>query len=353
MTAGEDAAVAKADTDLRWGIVGVGDMGANIARSVMEHGFGAKVFDRRREPLDELSRLGAKVVSSLEELSQSANVISVVVVDDDQVRDVITTMIDTARAGTIFIVHSTVRPSTVIDLARLAQASEMDAMDAGVTGGPEKAEIGRLTLLIGGSNESVQRCSPLLEAMGANLFHLGPAGAGVAGKLVNNLLSIGGYALQLEAMDLARAYGIAEETATSFLVVGGGDSRGIRTWGRLDRIRRTHPVFGGTPHIYEHMSKDLREAAEAGAERATILPLAAVAGELLPRKMLRRDEMLGNTTADAPRCRGCHQDLAKPFREQGFHPECVDLPTAASSTSQTPQSRHPIQQEGNSERHRP
>ena len=301
-------------------------MGAKMARAVVEHGFEARVFDRRREPLDELADLGAKVASSLEELSRATNVISVVVVNDEQVRDVISTMIETAQAGTVFIVHSTVRPSTVIDLAVLAQSCGMDVVDAGVTGGPEKAELGRLTLLIGGSDESVRRCWPLLEAMGANLFHLGPPGAGVAGKLVNNLLSIGGYALQLEAMELARAYGIEEETATSFLVVGGGDSRGIRTWGRLDRIRRSHPVFGGTAHIYEHMSKDLREAAEAGAERGTILPLAAVAGEMLPRKMLRRDEMLGDTFAEAPRCRGCHQDLAKPFQEQGFHPECGDLP---------------------------
>lgn len=315
-----------ADAALRWGIVGVGDMGANIARSVIEHGFDAHVFDRRPEPLEELAHLGAKVASSLEELTHEANVISVVVVNDEQVRDVISTMIETAQTGTAFIVHSTVRPSTVIDLTEAARAAGMDVLDAGVTGGPEKAELGRLTLLIGGSDQTVRRCWPLLDAMGAHLFHLGPAGAGVAGKLVNNLLSIGGYALQLEAMELARAYGIEEDTATSFLVVGGGDSRGIRTWGRLDRIRRDHPVFGGTAHMYEHMSKDLREAAEAGAERGAILPLAAVAGELLPRKMLRRDELLGrHIITEVPRCRGCHQDLAKPYREQGFHPECADL----------------------------
>ena len=310
------------DTKLSWGIIGVGDMGASIARSVMKHGYSATVFDRRPEPLAELSARGARTAESLAEVSERSNVISVVVVDDAQVQEVVPELIEFAEPGTIFVIQSTVRPSTVIEMAAIARTAAMDVVDAAVTGGAEKASLGYLTLLIGGEKESVQRCWPIFEAMGANLFHLGPVGAGVAGKLINNLLSIGGYALQLEAMDLAKAYGIDEEAATSFLVVGGGDSRGIRTWGRLDRLRRTHPHFGGTAQMYEHMSKDLREAAMAAGERGVTLPLTAVAGELLPRKMLQRDLAVTNPPVDLPRCRECNQELALPFRDEGSHPEC-------------------------------
>jgi 3-hydroxyisobutyrate dehydrogenase-like beta-hydroxyacid dehydrogenase len=317
-------AVDDPEPELKWGIVGVGDMGASIARSVMKQGFGATVYDRRQEPLAELSELGGRVAGSLAELTQLSNVISVMVVDDDQVREVVSEMASSACPGTIFVIQSTVRPSTVIEAAAVSEAVAVQVVDAAVTGGAEKATLGRLTLLIGGDSEPVRRCWPIFEAMGANLFHLGPAGAGVAGKLVNNLLSIGGYALQLEAMDLARAYGIDEEVATSFLVVGGGDSRGIRTWGRLDRLRRTHPHFGGTSEMYQHMSKDLSEAAMAAGERGVTLPLTAVAGDLLPGKMLQRDLVIADSPLDLPRCTQCNQELALPFRAKGLHPECAD-----------------------------
>jgi len=68
--------------------------------------------------------------------------------------------------------------------------------------------------------------------------------------------------LQLEAMRLAAAYGISEDDATRFITVSAGDSRGIRTWGRLDRARRTH-MLAGTPAMYDLASKDVRNAAIA------------------------------------------------------------------------------------------
>jgi 3-hydroxyisobutyrate dehydrogenase-like beta-hydroxyacid dehydrogenase len=169
----------------------------------------------------------------------------------------------------------------------------------------------------------VRSCWPVLEIIGNDLFHVGPVGAGSAGKLVNNLLSLGTYLLQLEAMQLAKAYGIDEDSATSFLASSGGDSRGIRTWGRLDRIRRETRPDGGNPPMYALAAKDIRAAALAASSRSVLLPLAAVMGDLVGPKMAERDQAVSALGAPpTPRCNVCHQELAAPFRATGTHPEC-------------------------------
>lgn len=172
----------------------------------------------------------------------------------------------------------------------------------------------------------VRRCWRLLEAFGGDLFHLGPAGAGMAGKLVNNMLALGSNILQLEAMQLARAYGIGENDATRFIAVGTGDAQGVRTWGRYDRWRRGHRLFG-TPGFYNEYSKDMRYAAIAAGERKVTLPLAAGIGAMIPAKMWQRDEYLDAAGWDAgrPRCGICGLELSVAYHEAGVHPECRDL----------------------------
>lgn len=306
------------------GVVGCGDIGGSIAGCVSRAGFEPFVYDLRTEAVDALVDLGAVRSESLEDMARRADLISLAVFDDEQVSSVVETMIPHARPGAIFIVHSTVRPSTAVRLAEAAREAALDLIDAPVTGGPDKAKLGLLTVFVGGGDAAVERCTSLLQVIGSHVFHLGPPGAGSAAKLMNNLLALGGYALQLEAMQLGAAYGIDEDTATSFLVVGGGDSRGIRTWGSMDRFRRSHDRLAGTPEMYEYMSKDLREAAEAAGERGVILPLTASAGEILPRKLQQRDREF-QPTKEIPRCAGCDQELALPFRQVGVHPECRDL----------------------------
>jgi 3-hydroxyisobutyrate dehydrogenase-like beta-hydroxyacid dehydrogenase len=186
-------------------------------------------------------------------------------------------------------------------------------------------------VIVGGDEAAVRACWPLLGAFGQNLFHVGPAGAGNAGKLANrqtgkpanNLFSLGGNILQIEAMHLAAAYGISEDDATRFISVSSGDSRGIRTRGRLDRARRTHNL-AGTPAIYDLQSKDVQHAAIAAGERGVTLPVAAGIGAMMSDKLRQRDHDLerGGRLEDRPRCSVCDQELAGPYGASGAHPEC-------------------------------
>jgi 3-hydroxyisobutyrate dehydrogenase-like beta-hydroxyacid dehydrogenase len=304
------------------GIVGVGNMGGAIARSMLRGGFRLSAFDARPEAVHELADLGATAADSLASLAEKSDVISVVVVSDEQVRDVGRTIIDTAREGTVVLVHSTVRPSTVVDLAADAEPRGIRVLDVSVNGGNEKAGRGMLTLMVGGDDETVAYLHPLLESFGENIFHMGPVGSGVVAKLINNLIALGSYALQLEGMRLAAAYGLQEDMVATAVIASMGDNRGIRTWGRHDR-KRALRLAQGTDWS-ERMGRDLEEAAIAAGLHGITLPVTSVIADAMPSMLRRRDRELAarGPQEPIPLCEICGQELALPFRAAGTHPEC-------------------------------
>jgi 3-hydroxyisobutyrate dehydrogenase-like beta-hydroxyacid dehydrogenase len=319
-------------TDLTVGMVGLGDMGAAIAVSLLRNGVDLVAYDLRAEAVEKLVSQGARAASSLEAVAAECDVVILVVVDDKQVRAVVEGLLrEPGRLRTI-VVSSTVLPQTVVALGETAKGKGVELIDAPVSGGAEKASRGIITVLIGGPDEAVQRCWPIFEAFGKSLFHVGPLGSGSVAKLVNNLLSLGGCMLQLEAMQLAGAYGISEDAVTEFVAAGAGDSRSLRTWGRIDRNRRTH-TLAGTEAIYDVFSKDVKTAALAAGQRGVILPITATIGASMADKMRKRDAYLEEhgMTGPIPRCQICGQELAAPFRKAGVHPECAYDPEGQSA----------------------
>jgi 3-hydroxyisobutyrate dehydrogenase-like beta-hydroxyacid dehydrogenase len=308
------------------GIVGLGDMGAAIAKSILRGGFKLLAFDLRRQAVENLVALGAHAADSLQTLAQQCDVVCVVVVNDEQVNSVVGELFHTPGRMHTVIVSSTVLPSTMVDLAEKGREFNRHLIDAPVAGGGEKAALGLITVLAGGEQADVEWCWPILGAFGKNLFHVGPVGAGSAGKLVNNVLSLGGNILQLEAMQLAVAYGISEDMATTFLAVSGGDSRGIRTWGRLERSRRGH-TLSESGAIYEFCAKDVKSAAIAAGQRNISLPVTAGIGAMMVEKLKARDKAVeaAGLATPVPRCTICDHELAAPYRQAGVHPECTSL----------------------------
>ena len=311
---------------IRVGVVGLGDMGAGIAKAVLRS-FPLTVFDLRQKAVEQLVALGADGAASIEELADRCDAVIVVVVNDKQVEQVVRQILAHPGAVRSIIVSSTVQPATVTGLEAEAGKAGIEVIDAPVSGGAEKAAAGIITILIGGSDHAVERCRPILKAFGGTLFHLGPAGAGSAGKLITNMLSLGGYMLQLEVMQFAAAHGISEDAATEFLPTTTADSRGLRTWGRFDRMRQTH-TLAGTEGMYDIFSKDMKLAAAAAGRRGLVLPIVSAVSAMIVEKARARDRYLAarGETAPIPRCPVCTFELASPFREAGVHPECAGQP---------------------------
>ena len=305
------------------GVIGLGDMGAAIAAAVLQK-FPLVAFDIRPAAVEKLVAVGAQSARSVAEVAQLSDIIIILVVDDRQVTDVVGQILGNPGRTKYLVISSTVLPATCMSLGTQAKAAGLSVVDAPVSGGAEKASQGIITVLVGGEDAAVETCWPVLQSFGKHLFHLGPIGAGSAGKLITNLLTLGGNMLQLEAMQFASAHGITEDAVTAFLPLTTADSRGMRTWGRYDRMRRTH-TLAGTPAMYDIFSKDMKVAAKAAGQRGLVLPIVSAISAMIIEKAQARDEYLKaqGPTNPIPRCPICTLELAYPFREAGMHPECA------------------------------
>ena len=161
------------------GVVGVGDMGSGIARSIMRAGFPLVVLDRRAEAVEKLVADGASSADDLAMLARACDVVFLVVVSDEQVKEVAGALLEAGGRIKTIVVCSTVLPETVIQLGEQATLSGVALVDAPVSGGAEKSSLSALTIIIGGAQADVERCQVLFEAMGSHIFHVGPIGPAV------------------------------------------------------------------------------------------------------------------------------------------------------------------------------
>jgi 3-hydroxyisobutyrate dehydrogenase-like beta-hydroxyacid dehydrogenase len=199
-----------------------------------------------------------------------------VVPDDSAIREVLTSTPGLlARLGPkqLVLVHSTVLPARVRDLAGLLRRAGAGFLDVPVSGGAERASRGELTVFAGGSEQDLRTAAPLLDAVGREVFHLGPVGAGAATKLANQLVMFGALSSLYEALTLTDANGVAESDVLSALSTGTADTWVGRNWGFFDRTADDYNR-AGVPQESRPWRKDLEELADAARDSGLQLPLA-------------------------------------------------------------------------------
>jgi 3-hydroxyisobutyrate dehydrogenase-like beta-hydroxyacid dehydrogenase len=206
------------------GFIGLGQIGAPMARRLL--GAPLWVYDVSKDATAEFAAAGVEVAGSVTELSSNCTHISVMVRDDEQVRAVVTEVVAAASPGTVVAVHSTIGPSTAVELAVRAEPSGVHLLDAPVSGGAVGARDGRLAILVGGSLDAFALSRPVFEKMGDLVVHVGAVGAGTAAKLARNLVHFVAFAAATEALAVAEAAGLD-----------------LRTLGKI--VRHTDAITGG------------------------------------------------------------------------------------------------------------
>ena len=190
------------------GFIGLGNIGQPMAKRLLANTDGLVVFDVVAEAADKLVAKGARRAESLADMATSAEVVSVMVRDDAQVRDVTSGLLEHARPGLVIAIHSTIRAATAIELEQVAAASGVMIADAPVSGGAMGAHQGTLAALFGGSEEALELCRPVFAHWASLVVHLGPVGSGTNAKLARNLLHFIAFTAVGEAQRLAEAAGI-------------------------------------------------------------------------------------------------------------------------------------------------
>jgi 3-hydroxyisobutyrate dehydrogenase/2-hydroxy-3-oxopropionate reductase len=168
--------------------VGLGKMGRPMAARVQQAGHQVHAFNRSRGPVDELAATGAVPARSAAEAASRAEVILTALPTLEAVSSVYEELAASARAGQIYVDHSTVSLALNRRCAEMMAKRGARFLDAPVSGGPAGAQAGTLTVMVGGEKASFDSALPIFQSFGKNIRLCGPVGAGQAVKLVNQLL---------------------------------------------------------------------------------------------------------------------------------------------------------------------
>jgi 3-hydroxyisobutyrate dehydrogenase len=175
----------------RIGFVGLGNMGLPMAINLVRAGHAVAGYDLSAASLQRFREAGGAVAASIPDAVRGAEMVFTMLPAGSHVRDVLTRpdgVLAQAAAGTLLIDSSTIDVRTSRDLAVAAAARDLAMLDAPVSGGTSGATAGTLTFMVGGEQAAFERARPILEQMGRTIVHAGPAGAGQAAKVCNNLM---------------------------------------------------------------------------------------------------------------------------------------------------------------------
>jgi 3-hydroxyisobutyrate dehydrogenase len=204
-----------ADTKLRAGFIGLGNMGRRMASRLLEAGFPLSVYDVNTEAAAGVAARGAALCASPREVAQSCDVLLVSVPGPAETEALAfgpDGLVEAAWPGLIVVDHSTTSPLIVRKVGDALAARGAFLLDAPVSGGISGADAGTLTMLIGGDAQALKRARPVLSTMGSNLLHVGGVGAGSVCKLTHNCAVFCANLAMVECMTLAIKAGVAPDT---------------------------------------------------------------------------------------------------------------------------------------------
>ncbi len=262
------------------GFVGLGNIGAPMARHLLGWPGGLVVRDLAEAATASFAADDATVAGSAGEVAERCSVISVMVLNDAQVRLVVGELLDSAAPGTVVAVHSTIHAYTAVELASDAAARGIELVDAPVSGGFMGAHEARLAIMVGGSPEALDRVRGPFSRFADLIVHAGPVGAGTKMKLARNLMHFVAFTAAGEAQRLAEANDLrlgdlASVVRHSDAVTGGPGAIMFRDSAKP--MERDDDWWETLDHVRNLGEKDLTLALELGSESGVELPLGHLA----------------------------------------------------------------------------
>jgi 2-hydroxy-3-oxopropionate reductase len=263
---------------LKVGYIGLGIMGKPMARNIMKAGYDVVVHNRSRESVKELVSEGAKEAHSPAEVARQVDVVFTNLPDSPDVELVALGkdgIIEGAHEGLIYVDNSTIKPTTARKVGKRLAEKDVEMLDAPVSGGDVGAIQGTLTIMVGGSQETLEKVRPVLEAMGTTITHVGGAGDGQIAKAANQIMVAAQMVAMGELLILAQKAGADPQKVVEAIR---GGAAGCWT---LDN--KPQRLFAGNrePGFKAYMqAKDLGIIMDTAREYGIPLPSAAVHTQL-------------------------------------------------------------------------
>ncbi len=258
-------------TQVKYGYIGLGNLGGNLAASLIRKGFDVTVYDRNPALSERHAAMGGRVAASAEELAAGVDHLFTCLPSPAVSEAVLARALPAMAPGATWIENSTLGRDDVLRLAGLAKSTGVQMLEAPVTGGVHLAARGEITVLVGGPEELFALHRPALEAIGGRIFHMGPLGSAAIIKVITNMLAFIHLVADGEALMLAKRGGLDLGKAWAAIAASSGSSFVHETEGQL--------ILNGSYDVAFTMDlalKDLGFAMGFGREFGVPLDLAGL-----------------------------------------------------------------------------
>lgn len=271
------------------GFVGLGAMGSHMAVNLATKTKDVMVFDIRPEACEAAVKAGAIRVEKLEDMA-ICDPILIMVNTGDQANDVLKTLskgIDPKKGLTVAVM-STVSRKQIREIAEIYKANGIEVVDAPVSGGPLLAQLGILSIMMGGTEKQVEKLRPALEAVGRVIFHLGEVGQGAAMKLVNNVLTICNMVLTPAALRVGMEAGLDLKKMVEVINASAGKNLMTEAW---EAALMTFGIMYGTPDARATQLKINEKDIRAYLDLVKEVGTKSAAGEAVLAMVLSDDQV--------------------------------------------------------------
>ncbi|MEA2021409.1 MAG: 2-hydroxy-3-oxopropionate reductase [Candidatus Caldatribacteriota bacterium] len=272
------------------GFIGIGIMGKPMAKNLLDAGYSLIAYDINKDALEEIVVYGAEKCSSCQEIASRCDIIITMLPNSPNVKKAVLTkegVINGVHAGQILIDMSSIAPLVTREVARELSKKGVEMLDAPVSGGQEKAQLGTLAIMVGGKEEIFNQCKEILKIMGKPVL-VGDIGAGQTTKLVNQTIVAINIAAVAEGLIFGKKAGVDPERI--FEAIKGGLAGSQCLTDKAPRMFKGNydPGFRMKLHV-----KDLTNVLETSRELHTAMPLSAQVMEMMQTLMAN-----GHTEAD-------------------------------------------------------
>lgn len=257
------------------GFVGLGAMGLPMAINLVKAGFIVKGKSRNDSRNSSFIAAGGVPCENTKEIFSDVDAIITMVPDGNVVLQLVNDYQELLKPGMLFVDMSTIAPQHACSVGALLHEKKVDFLDAPVSGGVTGAKEGTLSIMVGGSPETVKQAEVLFAVLGQSAVHMGDIGAGQVAKAANQLIVGGTLALVSEAVVLLEKNGVDTSIALDALKKGLAGSRILESKGSMMANRNFPPAFTIALH-----SKDMQIVQSVGRDSQCALPVSALVAQL-------------------------------------------------------------------------
>ena len=260
------------------GIIGTGLLGSAIAKRIASSGHKVHVYNRTRQKAESLEKLGIDIEDSHKELAEKCEMVIIIVKDSKAIEEIAfgkNGIIHGKHDGLVIADMSTISPIASRKISKKFTENGIAMIDTPVMGGPSLAEKGQMIVMVGGKDETYQRCKSVLDIIGEKTFHLGDNGSGHAMKLaMNSQIAILALSIS-EGIILARKSGLDPITFLEVL-----NSTYFKTGMSVNKGPKMAKGEFEPSFFLRMMQKDLDEIDHTAKEFGANMPMSKLANQL-------------------------------------------------------------------------